>query len=342
MYINSNKFIVVSRSTVHGEHLPFAYPADQYKELTAKVDGYFEEEPVRKAMQSLRYSMSPAFRDAGCPVRFFPRTRAYAGGNTYVSAAENLRAAINQTQKAIGESGGYRGMMDTSYAHERLGLLLNGAGGEFRNDMSVLGACILERSICDAMHRIRIRYAVALELKEFRTTGNYTDDPDLLTKITHGVHLGFEQIGEDRLREGQRKRGYSHGASDADLEEIWGYGNPLPRELFDRMQGMDFRHRKLHEFGEQNRSKALSRVLPESQSIVWHTITTEVGGAGHIRGGERPSWFSSEPKKSTKHLGPVHPSGHSLNVCLLTRSPLEAQLKQTADQVAALLYDHPK
>src|SRR5665213_860128 len=163
----------MSRSVVRGMANEGAYPPTEHIELTSKVDRFFSDNTVAKATRDLAYNRSERFRDATCSPKYYPKTMERPPRPTYWDAALKLKQAINQTQKEIAATGGFDGMIATSRAHEKLGLLIEHE--EFRNDMRVIEDVQLNQPITDARGRIRLHAASVLELCEVRTTGEFDD-----------------------------------------------------------------------------------------------------------------------------------------------------------------------
>ena len=327
---------------VHGDslhHQRVLFCANWRVSLMKQVDKFFDNQQVQNAMQDLTFRMSEKFRTALCQVKCWPKTVLKVTSPTYEQTADALCLAVNQTQKEIAYAGGFDGMLATSYAHEKLGRFLKTE--EFINHMSVLDDITFKVPLTDGQRRIQVFGASALQLFETREAIPSLEREKQtlpITKITHGLQLHLSQIGRSRIPSARVKRGYSHGISDERLREIWAYGKGLsdPKTLSDRIQGMDFRHRKLHEFGVKQQREASST----KSSFLRHTITTEVGGKIAISKGCKPRWFS-KVNNPLGEEGPFHPESHILSFDDQT-CDLETQIRRTIDKIAALFYDYPK
>lgn len=316
-----------------------AYEAANYTNLMTHVNRFFALEPVKAAMNDYATSVSERFRNAVCPTNCWPESVPMCSAPTFFATAKALCLAINHTQKEIAYQGGFDGMTATSQAHELLGRLLKGE--EFIHKARVLDTIKLQKPIVDSHKRFRVLYAIALELEETRNAlpiRGQRDKTFPITKVTHGLHLGLEEIGSARIPDDHYKRGYSHGLSPADLNIVWNYPDPIthafpdPKTLSDRMQGADFRYRKVAEEGRK-----ASRQLPNQEKYKWQTIIAEVGGKKNVRDGAQPEWFSDDSFEGI--TGPQHPGGETLS---LNRPRIEEQMRQTIDQIAALIYEYPK
>ena len=335
-----NYNVFMSRNAFHrAKRNEWAYSPNECEQLMKQVDKFFDNQQVQKAMNDLSYRMSEKFRTALCQVKCWPKTVSTMTSPTYIQTADALCLAVNQTQKEIAYAGGFDGMLATSYAHEKLGRFLKGE--EFINDMRVVRRIDFADPLIDTQKRVSVFGASALELCETREAIPLQDKEKQsfpITKITHGLQLQLQQFGRSRISNARVKRGYSHGISDERMREIWAYGKGVsdPKTLSDRIQGMDFRHRKLHEFGIRQQS-GISLV----QSLfLKHTITTEVGGKMAISNGCKPRWFS-KVNNPLGEDGPFHPDSHILSFDD-QNCDLETQIRRTIDQIAALLYDYPK
>ncbi|TSC99374.1 MAG: hypothetical protein Greene101449_638 [Candidatus Peregrinibacteria bacterium Greene1014_49] len=318
------------RSEVYPEALPFAYKAEELDDLQRKVDQFFSNQQVQKGMRDTKYNLTTV-RNAPCPAKYYPKTNRPEGLLTLGDALKKLLSAVNQSQ-----------MIRTSRMHERLGLY--DSGEEFMNTIQVVDIAELGRPIEDSRKLIRVHCALALEMKEFRCTrkdvaasedlsatphGMATDNA--LKKITHGVCLGYEEL-QLPLPSDRTRRGYSHGASQQELKEIWSYGEKDldPRTLQDRIQGMHFRHMKMAEFAEIEREERVKRQYSHLEQWRWHT-------------GNRPAFFSGN-QQILENAGPINPHGHTLDFQKIDTADntLARQIERTIDQIAALLYDYPK
>lgn len=328
----------MGKGKVRSQRNPYAYPIDQYEALERKVNKFMNDSNVQRALNEHKYRVSDSFRDTLCSPQCWPTTGGRNSSPRCAETGEQLRAAVNNTQKEIAYEGGYKGMIAMQRANQDLNFVLDGESLE--SERSLKAHVQFEQPLIDAKKRIRIFYAMAIESLEFFTDKTVDPVKKEGTKITHGVQLGFQEIGKDRIPLFRKTRGYSHGLNDDELESVWNYDKQPPgsSKVEDRKQGMDFRHRMVHEFGEQQRNPPHD-LFPNDKRLVWHTITTEAGGKGHLLNGMRPAFFSDQTQVKT---GPRHPEGDVISFYEFENTPLGDQLRSTIDQIAELLYDYPK
>ena len=255
------------RST--GDGLEFAYPLSEVDQLLRKVGRFFQNQQVQKAEGDTRYRLSTRFTDAECPSKYYPKTKPPDEGipRTLSRAAASLQAAVNNTEKRLARAGGYTGLNELSVAHQRLGFIVDNE--RFEHTHLTHSAVELGEPIEDTQHRIRLHCVLCVELQEHRMEGVAPvreDDDEYTTelkKIAHGLHLGFERIGTERVDARRFQRGYSHGATAQEREYIWSFGNAAPRKITSRILGMDLRYRIFHELTEAEREAALQVEYPD-------------------------------------------------------------------------------
>ncbi len=333
----------MSRHNVEAKFLRAAYPTNDFQPLVDRANNFLSDRYVKKALEDLAFSQSEQIKKVRYQARpHWPATIQFPARTTRWDAAVALNKAVGDTQKLIVTEGGFNGVMAMGTLAESLQRLLEGEA--FINELATLDRVHFSEPVEDTRGRIRIEYAIALESIERRQAipdlekqGDSTEPlpPSPVSKVAHGLQMGFREISSEKLPQLVVNRGYSHGVSDDQLEHIWNYDGSTTSEYLNRIRGMNIRHAKLHEYGTHQYPANFPEQDP---SLLVHTITSEVGGKGFIGRGGRPLWFSPNPQFMGGNF-PRHPEGRAFSLDDHSRD-LAEHIRDFADQIAELLYDY--
>lgn len=221
-----------------------------------------------------------------------------AGGSdeTYGHIAERLRKAVNHTQKAEAYEGRLGFVGELSTCMEQLNMLQS--GNSLISSIQPRELHQYATPLCINGLQIHNLIAMRLLLKTHDRRG--ADREDKIVTIADALHLGVSH--EDRNADTQRalQRTYANCATQEQMKDAYSY---CP-SIIPMIQGVEFRHIKLHECSESCRA-AMQFDLPKNAHAL--TCISELCTASLLEK-EHPVFF-----RNRWNIGPQAQDGNIID-----------------------------
>lgn len=257
----------------HG-HLPYAW--QNWRELSALTQRFLELPEVQRALADDAYRLG-----------VWPELPAGLYGENFGIAAEQLRRALNQTQKFLVESGDAAGLHPMTQGLEHMTLLMEGSTPRTKHSVEAFAMIPASQQ---RIRGVQVLAIGAVKAVLSITTGQLTDEPDRVVTEAHGLHA---IVRMDRPELQVRLPRINTMATHDQLRDGYSYGNLVQQADYEialqkRLLGARIRALQLDQYAREQVPN-----VPAWQTATATTLIAEVCTAKALEK-MRPEFFAGQ------------------------------------------------